>query len=265
MSEPKNVSTLRGFTLLELLVALAISGLVISAVYGFYLAQSRTYATQELLVELENNIRAGTGIMVQDLRLAGCDPLRSSSAGILVAGAQRIQVSMDLNNDGDTGDLNENVTYALFTQNGIQCLSRKGTAIAADAAVAEYVEALGFAYGIDADGNGALDTDGGGIIWATPDPTTGNWFDLDVDDNGQIDAGDDADGDGVIAGQDTGIAAELEDIRSIRIWLLARSPRADRDYTNQSAYIVGNRILTMNDAFRRRLTVTTVTARNLSL
>ncbi|MCD6187012.1 MAG: prepilin-type N-terminal cleavage/methylation domain-containing protein, partial [Desulfuromusa sp.] len=57
-----------GFTLVELLIALAISGVLMTAVYATFQAQQNSYLVQEQVAEMQQNIRAGMDIMVSELR-----------------------------------------------------------------------------------------------------------------------------------------------------------------------------------------------------
>ena len=61
----------RGLTLLELLVALAISAVLIAALYRTFVGQHKTYTVQEQVVEMRQNVRGAISNMVRELRMAG--------------------------------------------------------------------------------------------------------------------------------------------------------------------------------------------------
>lgn len=61
----------RGFTLIELLIGLALSGIVISAIYHVYISQSRSYTIQEQIAEMQQSVRVAMDTMVRDIRMAG--------------------------------------------------------------------------------------------------------------------------------------------------------------------------------------------------
>jgi prepilin-type N-terminal cleavage/methylation domain-containing protein len=69
----------RGITLIELLVALVICGIVIAGMYRVMIAQNKAYTVQDQVVEVQQNIRNAMEIMVRDLRMNGFDYDNSTS------------------------------------------------------------------------------------------------------------------------------------------------------------------------------------------
>jgi len=254
-----------GFSLVELLVALAITGIVGAVILKLYLSNTQAYSAQLQVAEAQQNVRAGMDSLLCDLRMAGYDPTGTATASFLRAESDRVQITMDLSGDGDTNDANENVTFRLYTSHGIRRLGRdtNGDAPGGNAPAAEYIDAIGFAYAFDSDADGALDTDGGGRIHWALSGANGNWWELDGNNDDQLTLADDTDGDGALNLLDTGIAADLDDIRAVKIWLLGRVPQADRDFSADRAFQVGGKIVTPNDRYRRRLLTTTVLCRNM--
>ena len=61
----------KGLTLLELIVALAISAILIAAVYRTFVRQQKTFTVQEQVVEMQQSARASISRMMDDLRMAG--------------------------------------------------------------------------------------------------------------------------------------------------------------------------------------------------
>ncbi|MBN1625939.1 MAG: prepilin-type N-terminal cleavage/methylation domain-containing protein, partial [Deltaproteobacteria bacterium] len=97
----------KGFTLIEILVALAISGIVMAGIYSAYYSQQRSYEVQEQQVAIQQNLRAAMYFMEREIRMAGCDPLETANAAILLAGADNIQFTEDISDDlteDDDGD-----------------------------------------------------------------------------------------------------------------------------------------------------------------
>jgi len=285
-----------GFSLLELLIAMAVSGLVTGAIFVVHSHQQKAYASHDLVASMQQNLRTALFHMERDLRMAGYNPTEKAlDAGFSAisgnASGDSVSFSMDDNNDannrvpdGDTEDPNEKVRYALGDDDGDGDLDleRNGWL------VAENIEALGLAYAYDNDGDGQLDwvdkngnglLDPGEIIWAV-DSDRDNQLDADLDANGDgsIDEEDDAhDGhaDGRIAGRalPAGAVVPMDRIRAVRIWLLARTGRPVPGYHDASgtpgrrAYILGPRVIrpsaTSAAGHMRRLAVTTVSCRNL--
>ena len=61
----------KGFTLVELLVATAIFGLVVSGMYGVYLSTQRTTVNQGELVDVQQDLRVVSDFMNRDIKMAG--------------------------------------------------------------------------------------------------------------------------------------------------------------------------------------------------
>jgi type IV pilus assembly protein PilW len=136
----------RGFTLIELLVAMGLSAVVMASIGYVYLTQQNSYLVQEQLAATQQNLRAAMYIMEREIRMAGYDPTEKSDAGIVTFGPNTIAFKSDLNADRDTSDTDEEVTYSLYTSDGIQKLGRKSPSTAASQPVAENIDVLNFVY-----------------------------------------------------------------------------------------------------------------------
>lgn len=160
----------KGFTLVELMVALVVSAILIAAMYSAYTLQQRTYVAQDQIRAVQQNLRAGLGILMRELRLAGHDPQNKAEnrdcnaegtgkpvfPGIHSANSTKIGFSMDLDEDGSCSGAGENVTYYLFespTDATITLLGRARvpSSTVADA-VAENVERIEFLYTLSGGG-----------------------------------------------------------------------------------------------------------------
>ena len=60
-----------GFSFVELLVVLVISGLLLIAVYSFFIGQNRVYAIQTEVSGMQQDARAGLMFVLRDVRMAG--------------------------------------------------------------------------------------------------------------------------------------------------------------------------------------------------
>jgi type IV pilus assembly protein PilW len=268
-----------GFTLVELLVAMAMAVIVMTALYSTFKSQQDSYVNQEVVAEMQQNLRAALYMMARDIRIAGYDPTELADAGIVSAGPQSINFTFDINdgidndadgtvdeidepiiNDGDVNDANENITYSLDTTDADNPRLVRNAG-GGDQPVADYIDAVGFAYAFDNDGDDQLDSSAGGhIIWA-----------IDSDGDDKLDLNLDTNDDGVIDTNDStaGVAlspqVDINRIRAVRIWLLARTGKVDRSFTNSTIYVVSNQQPQYNDNFRRRLLTTAISCRNMNL
>ena len=61
----------KGITLIELLVALVITGILVGAIYRTFIGQQKTYTVQEQVVDTQQNVRAAINRMMAEIRMAG--------------------------------------------------------------------------------------------------------------------------------------------------------------------------------------------------
>lgn len=143
-----------GFTVLELLVAMAIGLIVLYAMYNIFNVQNKTFSNQEQVVELQQNARAALDMLSREIRIAGYNPTSmtgTNKPGITAATANSISFISDLDGDGDTTadstNPNENISYDLYTSDGVKCLGR--TSNGTKNPVVEHIENLNFTYVLD--------------------------------------------------------------------------------------------------------------------
>jgi len=103
-----------GFTIIEMLVAMALVGIVMGAIYGVFASSNRSYHTQDSVADAQQNVRAGIDFMVRDLRMAGLDPLDKAGAGIETAAGSNLRFTADLDMDGiiDNPDASDGIDEA---------------------------------------------------------------------------------------------------------------------------------------------------------
>lgn len=75
----------KGFTLVEIMVSMAISSLVIAGIYGVYTIQQRSYTVQEQVSEMQQRIRSALDFMTRNIRMAGYDPNGICSSDFVTA------------------------------------------------------------------------------------------------------------------------------------------------------------------------------------
>lgn len=121
-----NIRNKHGFTMLEVIIAMMVGLMIIATLATAFFGLRSSYDDQEELVEMMQTARAAMDTMSREIRMAGYDPTEFSfdglvdadSDGILDANdAEQIKIVSDLNGDGDTGDSNENITYAYDSAN----------------------------------------------------------------------------------------------------------------------------------------------------
>jgi type IV pilus assembly protein PilW len=231
----------QGFTLTELLVAMAMVGIVMAAVYSTYKSQQDTYVAQEQVAEMQQNLRASLYQMARDLRMAGFNPQRSPNVGGFVSqlpddgvgdtttDATNIAFTVDQNANGaiDLNDNDEQIAYRLDNATLQKFRVSDDTWIT----VADDIDALDFVY---------LDPSGTDITA------------------------------GVIATPTSLYAATnlpyIESIRSIEVSVVARTGNVDQSFPGTPAFNnqQGNQILAaQSDNRRRRLLSTTILCRNM--
>jgi len=151
-----------GFTLVELMSAMTISVVVMSAVFSAYFAQQKSYRVQVQMAELQQNLRAAMYFLERDIRSAGCDPTGRAGAGIVKARASLLRFSADFDGDG-TIQSREEVTYSLYDSGG-DGDTDIGRAVGDGnrQPLALNIDSLDFRY-IDEDGR-ILDDDGAGDV-----------------------------------------------------------------------------------------------------
>jgi type IV pilus assembly protein PilW len=143
----------------EILVALAIMGIVLEAVYGSLISTNRSYHTQESVVDTQQRARAGIDFIGRDVRMAGFDPLGTAGAGIEVATATKIRITSDRDMNGVVDDDDgistrneERVTYSFSGSTLFRQLYENTSHEQSQQPMIDDVSALTFSY-LDADGS----------------------------------------------------------------------------------------------------------------
>lgn len=68
---PADLDAERGFTLVEILIALALMSIITTAIYQLYISQYKTWVSQDLITEMQQNARVSIDTISRDLLLAG--------------------------------------------------------------------------------------------------------------------------------------------------------------------------------------------------
>ena len=117
MMNTKTHPSERGFTIAELVVAMALSGVLMAGIYSAYYSQQKAYVAQDQVTEMQQNLRVALYHLESEVRMAGYDPTQEAEAGILIANRGEMQIAKDDNGDGDTNlggdDPDEEIRYFL--------------------------------------------------------------------------------------------------------------------------------------------------------
>jgi prepilin-type N-terminal cleavage/methylation domain-containing protein len=184
---PKLVLSKKGVTLIELLVALVICGIIIAGIYRVFIAQTRAYTVQDQVVEVQQNIRGAMELMLRDIRMAGYKSNISPAALVtsIFPGDNTLSVrddairveyqrNVDCSGTVSANPLRHTVVYYIgagpFAGQLMRDLQVDGNACNSES-ILQNVNLLRFTYGVDgiagldSSQNGAMDDQNGdGII-----------------------------------------------------------------------------------------------------
>jgi len=107
-----------GFTLIEMVVALGLSLVTVSAVYSLYLSELRGQYVREDRLEMQQQARVVMDVMSREILMAGYDPrgvnqdvdLTNDFLGITYDSG-RLMIKSDLNGNGLITEPNESITF----------------------------------------------------------------------------------------------------------------------------------------------------------
>ncbi len=71
----------KAVTLIELLIALVISAILIAGIYRVYISQQRSYASQEQVADMQQNVRVAINRMLREIRMAGFGGKNENTSG----------------------------------------------------------------------------------------------------------------------------------------------------------------------------------------
>lgn len=126
--------------MVEMLLVLGTVAILFGAVYAGFDRLNRSYTAENVKAGSQQSVRNAVEMMVQDIRLAGLNPLRTAAAGVQEATATRLRFTADANFDGDVADEFEEITYEL-SGTALRQTNHLGTEV-----LLEGVAALNFRY-----------------------------------------------------------------------------------------------------------------------
>ncbi|MEN8164148.1 MAG: prepilin-type N-terminal cleavage/methylation domain-containing protein [Acidobacteriota bacterium] len=138
----------QGLTLSELMISLAIFGIIMGVMFGFLTGARNSYSETRERAQYQQSMRAVMSLVTREIRSAGCDPEEVGFDNFAIADAQQLVCRMDLNGDKDFVDIgpDENISYTFAAGDLVR---NNGTG---DQVILRGVQALTFTY-FDATGN----------------------------------------------------------------------------------------------------------------
>lgn len=236
----------QGLTLVELMIAVAISSTVVAGAYNLFVVERRSYSLQDDLAQMYQTMRSSEQIMVREIRMAGYKlnevTILSDVPGTVFTDGEKEDVeeatssAFTFTSDVDGEGVIETVRYSLRDSELVRQLWRWDNANhcwrsgGGARSVAENMEDLRMSYFILADNDG---------------------IDNDLDDDGDSIA--DELGEMLLTDQPT--KSERRCLRAVRLTMTIKAPRPDTLYTHPMH----------GDHFRRMTLSSTITPRNMGL
>ena len=157
----------RGFTLIELMVSIALGLVVLASVATTFTSQTRAYSAQEQINQMEQNLRGALDIMSREIMMAGYKPNGGTVNGIVSYSSTGLTIQADIDGSGavlaaGTGSSTayEQIVYAYDSAN------KKITRQVGDGAVAtlaENISAFSFTFYQSQSSGGAVATSAANI------------------------------------------------------------------------------------------------------
>lgn len=159
MLQENESKKIAGFSIVEMLMAVAIGMIVLAGLVVVFVSQKKAYDVQAQVTEMHQNARATLDIISQDIAGAGYNPTKKITGFVGIPyNANQLRLVSDLDGDevidgGPSTDDPEDITY-YFAGSVIYRTDRRGN----DQIFAENVEAFDFKY---YDASGGLITNAG--------------------------------------------------------------------------------------------------------
>lgn len=96
----KRIKNDDGFTLIEVLVTLAITGIIMAVVTTVFYSMSKSMSGENVRVSLQQGLRSAVNIIAFDIRQASLDPYKKGDFKIIKAKSDEIEFNSDVNVNG---------------------------------------------------------------------------------------------------------------------------------------------------------------------
>lgn len=146
-----------GFTLIELMIAMAVASILLAGIASAYWVQTQTSREQQMVVEMQQNLRAAMFLLERDIMMAGYDMDAASNPDATITAATATVFAFQFVDDDDN---QVTVTYDLYDAlgDGDMDIGRQERINGVDgpkAAIAQNIENIQFFYTM-ADGTQTL-------------------------------------------------------------------------------------------------------------
>jgi type IV pilus assembly protein PilW len=168
----RSILNKKGVTLIELLVVLAITSIIMAGIYRVFVSQTKTYAVQDQVMEVQQSVRGAMEILLRDLRMTGFDDDNPNSDVTIANPLAPVQTSditinyeyYDRSLVGTEAQRYQSHVVRYWRNAGTSQLMRQLTvdAVARPAEIIlDNVNALTFTYGVDLSNDGIMDDQNG--------------------------------------------------------------------------------------------------------
>lgn len=140
-----------GFTLVELMVSMAIGLAVLAAIAGTFTAQTRQNSAEEQIGQMQQNVRGALDLMMREIQMAGYKPAGGSFNGIETSTVTTLRIKLDLDSSGvETDGTTDDISYSF--DSSTRLITRTLNNTGSSATLADNVTAFSFTY-LDANGS----------------------------------------------------------------------------------------------------------------
>ncbi len=108
--KPVKLINQSGFTLLEMLIAMSIALIVLSALSATFLLQHKTYAVQGQITVMVQSARNALELISRELKMAAYDP-SCAGIGCMPYSDAQLEIRADIDGDGELSGDNEKIIY----------------------------------------------------------------------------------------------------------------------------------------------------------
>jgi prepilin-type N-terminal cleavage/methylation domain-containing protein len=169
----QSILSKKGVTLIELLVVMVIAAITMAGIYRVFIGQTKTYAIQDQVMEVQQSVRGAMEILLRDLKMTGFDDDNPNSdvtiPNPMLTPVQTSDITInyeyyDRNLVGTEAQRYQSHQVRYWMDAGTSSLIRRLTVDAAqrpDETILENVNALTFTYGVDQNLDGIMDDQNG--------------------------------------------------------------------------------------------------------